>query len=272
MIFQSTPSVGRTTSACTHPNGTPRSFQSTPSVGRTTRAGKLARAPIYISIHALRGEDDTHTAALRKDEELYFNPRPPWGGRRAADGQCCGANPHFNPRPPWGGRPCVYPYTQSHYHAFQSTPSVGRTTTTLAPRKQQRDNFNPRPPWGGRRRLRKVDKRNGNNFNPRPPWGGRPASPAHQKEWVTISIHALRGEDDTLLIKYVCCYDISIHALRGEDDKLIHSKRAQWIRYFNPRPPWGGRRSIFGFGVTPVPYFNPRPPWGGRPMPSLQKS
>ena len=33
---------------------------------------------------------------------------------------------------------------------------------------------------------------------------------------------------------------ISIHALRGEGDQA-YEKRQRHGRYFNPRPPWGGR-------------------------------
>ena len=82
---------------------------------------------MQISIHALRGEGDDKLLQ-RRSVSLNFNPRPPWGGRRAQDGGLC-ANNHFNPRPPWGGRPqCL---------------SESRHT----------GNFNPRPPWGGRREI-----------------------------------------------------------------------------------------------------------------------
>ena len=33
-----------------------------------------------ISIHALRGEGDVNCKGRRQDD-VYFNPRPPWGGR-----------------------------------------------------------------------------------------------------------------------------------------------------------------------------------------------
>ena len=79
--------------------------------------------------------------------------------------------------------------------------------------------------------------------------------------------------------------DISIHALRGEGDfQALVSQLPP--RYFNPRPPWGGRQYdllssdlSMRFQSTPsvgratsrcspppllVWYFNPRPPWGGR--------
>ena len=35
---------------------------------------------IKISIHALRGEGDG-TRFINKYNRMYFNPRPPWGGR-----------------------------------------------------------------------------------------------------------------------------------------------------------------------------------------------
>ena len=78
------------------------SFQSTPSVGRATNNTDINIVAKVISIHALRGEgDDIRPQALveynisihalrgegdnrqkiRSFEVIYFNPRPPWGGR-----------------------------------------------------------------------------------------------------------------------------------------------------------------------------------------------
>ena len=102
---------------------------------------------------------------------------------------------------------------------FQSTPSVGRATTTYFAKKPStisisihalrgegdveppikevyNDNFNPRPPWGGRPEGMAI-KAPLFYFNPRPPWGGRP----YQS---TLNFGTL-----------------------GD---------------FNPRPPWGGRQ------------------------------
>ena len=123
-------------------------FQSTPSVGRATSASFQVSQLTAISIHALRGEgDDDHPVILKKaslfqstpsvgratttfltmiaQKELfqstpsvgratvlpdpgkpkypYFNPRPPWGGRRLIIINSLGTS-DFNPRPPWGGR------------------------------------------------------------------------------------------------------------------------------------------------------------------------
>ena len=57
-------------------------------------------------------------------------------------------------------------------------------------------------------------------------------------------------------------HSISIHALHTEGD-LLGAGVVRSHRYFNPRPPYGGRpkqRTARGEGR----YFNPRPPYGGR--------
>ena len=104
--------------------------------------------------------------------------------------------------------------------SFQSTPSVGRATSSgrqcpsflcyFNPRPPwggrpsavqtlwRTDYFNPRPPWGGRRDKSDGTSEEGFNFNPRPPWGGR-----RNAAWLWffnqyISIHALRGEGDAM--------------------------------------------------------------------------
>ena len=57
-------------------------------------------------------------------------------------------------------------------------------------------------------------------------------------------------------------HSISIHALRGEGDTLP-LRVAPMTLHFNPRPPWGGRHKRKSLPLI-RPYFNPRPPWGGR--------
>ena len=103
-----------------------------------------------------------------------------------------------------------------------------------------------------------------------------------------ISIHALRGEGDTMVAEPVRIGTIiSIHALRGEGDNnrgqtfhrsvqiSIHALRGEGdiknrfsytlTGHFNPRPPWGGRLKL-SHSVHLHVDFNPRPPWGGRPF------
>ena len=57
-LFQSTPSVGRTTRSESIRFAVFHLFQSTPSVGRTTFPAAESAMLTNISIHALRGEDD----------------------------------------------------------------------------------------------------------------------------------------------------------------------------------------------------------------------
>ena len=82
-------------------------FLSTPSVGRATDQHPCAASGCTISIHALRGEGDngkTRPSII----QIYFYPRPPWGGRPRMGKTCCASCP------------------------FLSTPSVGRATPGLA--------------------------------------------------------------------------------------------------------------------------------------------
>ena len=145
---------------------------------------------------------------------------------------------------------------------FQSTPSVGRATTTGMKQQQKMSHFNPRPPWGGRQQWT-ITKGCKSYFNPRPPWGGRRASgrwsPAFQDPFQsTPSV----GRATEYLVNNFGYTWISIHALRGVGDgRLPWKKRPK--RNFNPRPPWGGRRFLPNHSKMFL-YFNPRPPWGGR--------
>ena len=148
-----------------------------------------------ISIHALRGEGD-YSNRKSKQINTHFNPRPPWGGRRACE-NARDILVDFNPRPPWGGRPDADSIYSSH--SFY---------------------FNPRPPWGGRP-IACWYWMTSQQFQSTPSVGRATASPAHQKEWVTISIHALRGEGDLTVVLAAATVSISIHALRGEGDRFF---------------------------------------------------
>ena len=144
--FQSTPSVGRATHGCR--KTPPRTgFQSTPSVGRATHTRHLKTAITRISIHALRGEGDTHPT-FENCDYTDFNPRPPWGGRPSPSAHRGGAV-HFNPRPPWGGRrdiiESIFLFLRISIHALRGEGDLKNIHTgEIYP------DFNPRPPWGGR--------------------------------------------------------------------------------------------------------------------------
>ena len=82
----------------------PETFQSTPSVWReTSRRRTFPDSQQRISIHSLRMEGDFVLFEVHHIT-CYFNPLPPYGGRRLIR----------------------YPF--SRIHAFQSTPSVWRET------------------------------------------------------------------------------------------------------------------------------------------------
>ena len=123
--FQSTPSVGRATRNLRPPESAD-AFQSTPSVGRATAGQSVVFRIPAISIHALRGEGDG-ILTVSPLFGLYFNPRPPWGGRLARQKRSDNRLQNFNPRPPWGGRHRRRK-DRSGQKQFQSTPSVGRAT------------------------------------------------------------------------------------------------------------------------------------------------
>ena len=194
----------------------PSAFQSTPSVGRTTLNLQLRAMVMNISIHALRGEDDAECLLIMFNC-VYFNPRPPWGGRPSLT--IC----HKVPR------------------LFQSTPSVGRTTPRLVCQYSSRKYFNPRPPWGGRR-FYPAQPQHLSYFNPRPPWGGRHNENAAFIFYIKFQSTPSVGRTTRAFDYKVFLRGISIHALRGEDDRK-HRVRFERCIHFNPRPPWGGRRS-----------------------------
>ena len=85
--FLSTPSVGRATSLGYNRCNT-SVFLSTPSVGRATRPSLVVPSYCLISIHALRGEGDPHSARRSHSTTENFYPRPPWGGRRGYSRGC----------------------------------------------------------------------------------------------------------------------------------------------------------------------------------------
>ena len=100
--FQSTPSVGRAT-ASTPPGRKSRRISIHALRGEGDLIVQYGLARVLISIHALRGEGDIDLLVMNGKSHLisihalrgegdhiitdtapydvYFNPRPPWGGR-----------------------------------------------------------------------------------------------------------------------------------------------------------------------------------------------
>ena len=101
--FQSTPSVGRATSAEFLRRLCSAHFNPRPPWGGRLKSTLLIFTKINISIHALRGEGDAHYQAVITKAYISLHAL-------RGEGDCC-----ITP-------PC------SLYSTFQSTPSVGRAT------------------------------------------------------------------------------------------------------------------------------------------------
>ena len=125
----------------------------------------------------------------------------------------------FNPRPPRGGRRVRPSPPTPNCVLFQSTPPARGAT-------------------GGRSAAQPALA----DFNPRPPRGGRLDCIHSTPETITISIHAPREGGDGQLSRFSSqSILISIHAPREGGDARTTSPTCG-VKYFNPRPPRGGRR------------------------------
>ena len=148
---------------------------------------------------------------------------------------------HFYPRPPWGGR-----HAADHNGvvtcSFLSTPSVGRATVGIRRGESVETDFYPRPPWGGRRPGHLLSTRRRGYFYPRPPWGGRQGWPfAVSATAIFLSTPSVgratkTKRPTTACTRFLstpsvgratlrrggnfCKREISIHALRGEGDSV----------------------------------------------------
>ena len=149
--FQSTPSVGRATCFAVCASRRSCSFQSTPSVGRATVRNFIDRFPCTLFQSTPSVGRATRCCRKLGRNFLYFNPRPPWGGRLLS-ASAPTSTTIFQSTPSVGRATKVYELLQSgliiSIHAlrgegdlnivdevrikqvkFQSTPSVGRATT-----------------------------------------------------------------------------------------------------------------------------------------------
>ena len=193
-----------------------KKFLSTPSARRATTPFVPCSTECYISIHALREEGDTQGSSTFTTQEIFLSTPSARRatGRRGAEQQ---DDRYFYPRPPRGGRRSeiltesvtfgisIHALREEGDHSacrynvftavFLSTPSARRATANAAQNTANQAKFLSTPPRGGRRARDDV-----------------------QKERPAISIHALREEGD-----FCCCRSgsrcaISIHALREEGD------------------------------------------------------
>ena len=188
--FQSTPSVGRATIRPHHLSFCLFYFNPRPPWGGRRRKRGRSPRPLRISIHALRGEGDRahfileyqrrhisihalrgETSTLSSEEiyklVMYFNPRPPWGGRHLI--------------------PLGFPiFIRFQSHALREGDKIGLCLSL------RRRNFNA---LRGEGRLRFACCPNAIPLQSTPSVGATRGE-IRPLKYVKISIHALRGEGD----------------------------------------------------------------------------
>ena len=214
---------------------------------------------IGISIHAPRGGSDAVPRSVRGGNE-YFNPRSPWGERRAS---ACPTPPpgYFNPRSPWGERR-VFAIRRVRADRFQSTLPVGGATAGKRKSFPRRHNFNPRSPWG-ERPAEMSEQAQRVEFQSTLPVGGATLSPtvldSDTEFQSTLPVGGATLDD----VSVACGAMISIHAPRGGSDASFDRRHRQ--REISIHAPRGGSDSCSENRTGPSGDFNPRSPWGERP-------
>ena len=145
-----------------------------------------------ISIHAPRGGSDTavHIVLNRIN---YFNPRSPWGERRAAIKSDLKIL-QFQSTLPVGGATPLFD-AQKRDLTFQSTLPVGGATVVYIIPRFLSLYFNPRSPWG-ERRVVFIFVVSISLFQSTLPVGGATHSIFSLSTLFFISIHAPRGGSD----------------------------------------------------------------------------
>ena len=215
-----------------------------------------------ISIHAPReGGDPAADPGL--PIPCDFNPRPPRGGRPSCTAdqlltQTFQSTPpargathpivvHRPPRqgisihaPREGGDP-VIPCLSADCWLFQSTPPARGATRRLCGAVPAAGISIHAPREGGDPTAA-TSRARAAYFNPRPPRGGRLIPSSLLMIPPIISIHAPRegGDPGPRQHRTEKCR-ISIHAPREGATRKV-SALFDKLRYFNPRPPRGGRR------------------------------
>ena len=206
-----------------------------PLTGSDGHAALLSAAPA-ISIHAPLTGSDGLSLCLR-DSVHYFNPRSPYGERRAFSKRP-NSSCRFQSTLPLRGATWYQLANRNRVKISIHAPLTGSDCLIAAPTAGHAY-FNPRSPYGERHiwwpRLG-LER----HFNPRSPYGERPPMTYNAVDILWISIHA---------------------PLTGSDPFRLICKCRQC--YFNPRSPYGERPGIY-IRAEELQYFNPRSPYGER--------
>ena len=145
-LFQSTPPARGATVAIPI-SRRPHRFQSTPPARGATLAGFAPCVCVVISIHAPREGGDSGER-VRHAGSVYFNPRPPRGGRRLAPSPASAPKRFQSTPPPRGGRPRISFIIEARRRiSIHAPPRGGRHQRIFDGRLPVY--FNPRPPARG---------------------------------------------------------------------------------------------------------------------------
>ena len=117
---------------------------------------KISSAISKISIHAPRGGSD-HRCLLHRHKHSDFNPRSPWGERRARP-QGQSYNTIFQSTLPVGGATTCWMMLPMPSMISIHAPRGGSDPVYIPAHRRQQD-FNPRSPWGERRAIPGFDDR-----------------------------------------------------------------------------------------------------------------
>ena len=237
-------------------------FQSTLPVGGATVITVPTQpiADVFQSTLPVGGA----TASSRKVLAIrsHFNPRSPWGERQRCAAMSATSSIFQSTLPVGGATQGVI--LPSLCNLFQSTLPVGGATLLFLHPLRHRCRFQSTLPVGGAtflglrsapvRQISIHAPRGGSddvgasgdllhwNFNPRSPWGERlSCSPSPFQPFTFQSTLPVGGATDNVS-KSRIDLEISIHAPRGGSDPLRFLLMSH-LRYFNPRSPWGERRS-----------------------------
>ena len=189
-------------------------FQSKPSVGRATCAAVFRRRRFAFQSKPSVGRA-TAAHKARHRAFFYFNPRPPWGGRHP-QANVPPKQLYFNPRPPWGGRLKI------------SKPLIYNSFISIHALRGEGDQYS----WN-------VDA------------------------VLDISIHALRGEGDqspAYPVPATITFQSTPSVGRATDALPVPVPAGA----FQSTPSVGRATKVEQVAEIKVDYFNPRPPWGGR--------
>ena len=216
-----------------------KQFQSTrPIRGATNRPFRWPVKGLYFNPRAPYGAR-LPAPGIPGRVHTDFNPRAPYGARLLRSIPACKRVQNFNPRAPYGARlvhsAIFRPNSSISIHA----PHTGRDVRTGRTRRHTRCNFNPRAPYGARRHP---------HFTMRPVLGFQSTRPIRGATRRHRRLPTVLG--------------ISIHAPHTGRDFTISTMIVGKF-YFNPRAPYGARRSPLSRRRN-CPYISIHAPHTGR--------